>query len=110
MWRFIKDFGVLRGLLALASLMVSATSPWFGEPDYSTWGFFPTIVAPTLVVLLLFVLPLEMTMTRIFMLDQVDAIRRRLGRILLIELGLYGLLILSWLPLLRALLLAEPVV
>jgi hypothetical protein len=104
----ITYFGPLRVLLALACIGVAATSPFFGAPDYSWAGFYPTIVAPTLVVLLLFVMPLEMTMTTVFRSDAEEADRRRLGHALMIEAALYLALIASWFPLLRALVLAEP--
>jgi hypothetical protein len=109
MLEFLASFGVLRGLLAVATLVVAATSLWFGEPDYSTWGFYPTIIAPTLVVLLLFVIPLEMTMTSIFMADTEGSTRLRLQRILLLEAALYLILIGAWFPLLRALVFSGPV-
>ena len=108
MLRLIHYFGPLRLLLGIACLVVAGTSPFFGAPDYSWAGFYPTIVAPTLVVLLLFVMPLEMTMTTIFRSDASEADRRRLGHALLIEALLYLLLIASWFPLLRALILAKP--
>jgi hypothetical protein len=104
----IAYFGPLRVLLGLACLVVAGTSPFFGAPDYSWSGFYPTIVAPTLVVLLLFVMPLEMTMTSIFRSDAGESDRRRLGHALIIEGLLYLTLIASWFPLLRALILAKP--
>lgn len=108
MRRFFGYLGPLRALLVLACLFVTATSPFFGAPDYSWWGFYPTLIAPTLVVLLLFVLPLDMLMTRIFMSEASDADRRRLGHALKLEVVLFLALIAAWFPLLRALILAEP--
>jgi len=108
MLRFFTYLGPLRALLALACMIVTATSPFFGAPDYSWWGFYPTVIAPTLVVLLLFVLPLDMLMTGLFMSAADEADRRRLRHALQLEVVLYLALIGAWLPLLRGLILADP--
>jgi hypothetical protein len=108
MLNLLTSLGPLRVLLALATLIVIGTSPFFGAPDLSPWGFYPTVIAPTLVVLLLFVLPLDMLMARVFMTGADAAGRERLRRVLCFEALLYLTLIAAWFPLLYALVTARP--
>jgi len=109
MLRLITYLGPLRALLMLATILVIATGPFFGGEHESTWGFYTNLIAPTLVVLLLFVLPLDMLMTGIFMSEATARDRQRLRHALLVEVVLYSMLIAVWFPLLRSLLLAKPV-
>src|SRR5690606_17700695 len=96
--RFFRYMGPLRALLAIATVLVIAAAPFAGEVHYRDWRLIPTVIAPTLMMMLVFALPLDFTMTRVFMSDKVGAEHERYRRILWIEAVLYLLMIAAWLP------------
>jgi len=63
-----------------------------------------TMLAPVFYVMVIFLLPLDIIMSLVFMSDKTGAARLRFKKIILIELALLGLLVLSWLPFVMALL------
>lgn len=87
-----NNFGVLRIFLAAATLVLIAFAPFAGGPvDYEFPRIVPSLVVPTLVPMLFFVILLDMLMTRVFMVETEGAVRRRLKNILYLE----GLLLLA---------------
>ncbi len=92
-------YGVLRGMLLLAALAIAAVGPFVDDTVHiRDWRVLPSVVAPSLMMILLFALPLDMTMTCIFMTDATGAERARLRGALRAEALVFGLLVLTWIP------------
>lgn len=97
--RFLRDIGALRTVLFAAVLAVAATAPFAGGATvYSGWRMYPTLIAPTLAVMLFFVLALDMLMTWVFMVDHHGPERARYRAVLRGEILVLALLLVSWLP------------
>ena len=80
-------------------LLVSAAAPFSeGPAAYSGWRLATTVIAPALFVMLVFLLPLDMMMSAVFMSGREPATRARFRRIILAELALLAIMALSWLP------------
>ena len=95
---YFRYVGVLRGLLWLLTGLVIACAPLADGRVQTGWRFAPSVLAPTLMAMLAFSLPLDMTMTRVFMLDKPEAERRRYGRIFWMETVLLLALLGAWVP------------
>lgn len=99
MWGFIAKLGELRTILILVVLLLIITGPFSGGPvQTSGFALLTTAVAPALYVIMLFVLPLDMTMTRVFMKESEGRERERYRSIIRLEAALLVLMLLSWLP------------
>jgi len=97
--RFLHDLGFLRSALVVLVLLLITLAPFAGGPArFTGWGLVVTVVAPAFYVVVLFVLPLDMLMTRVFMSDKTGEERARLRRILWTEVVLLVLMIASWAP------------
>jgi hypothetical protein len=95
----LTDFGTLRlGLLAIALLVIILSAFADGNTYMHDWRIVPSVLAPSIMMMLVFAIPLEMTMTRIFITNAEPAEKRRLQRILKLEAIVYLLLIVSWTP------------
>jgi hypothetical protein len=108
-WRLVKSwfagFGVLRLMLAGASAILVLMGPFSGgQVRLEGAAVLTTLVAPVAYAVFVFVLPLDMTMTGIFMSDAAPERRRALKRVLITEALLLAALLLSWLPFLIRLL------
>jgi len=99
----MSQLGPFRITLALATLMLALAAPFaLGESQYHDWRILPTVVAPVLTVMLLFLLPLDMLMSWVFARGD-PARAARLGAVIRTEAVLVGILLLSWWPFLSAL-------
>ncbi|NKC12301.1 MAG: hypothetical protein GKR94_08875 [Gammaproteobacteria bacterium] len=99
-----QTLGPLRSMLALFALAVICMAPFaLGETHYHDWRIIPTVVAPTFMVMLAFVLPLDMAMTRVFMSGADTAKTARLRRIIRIEAATLIVILAAWAPFLRSL-------
>ena len=99
MRRLAAEFGPLRLMLALLVLATCAAAPFSDGPAvYSGWRLATTVIAPTIFVMLAFLLPLDMLMSAVFMSGRGEAARARFRRIILAELLLLALLGVAWLP------------
>lgn len=95
----LTDFGTLRlGLLTIALLVIIMSAFADGNTYMHDWRIVPSVLAPSIMMMLVFAIPLEMTMTRIFITNAEPAEKRRLQRILKLEAIVYLLLIVSWTP------------
>ena len=66
--RLAGEFGALRLMLGLIVLLVCAASPFSeGPAAYAGWRLATTVIAPALFVMLVFLLPLDMIMSAVFM-------------------------------------------
>ena len=86
-------------MLAVLVLVVCAAAPFSDGPTiYSGWRLATTVVAPAVFVMLVFVLPLDMIMSAVFMSGGSSARRGRFRRIIAVELVLLALMVVTWLP------------
>ena len=123
------DLGALRLALLVAVAILAATAPfaWLGADGPSAFDaaralaveagasgshrvgvslgvVWTTLIAPPLAVMMAFVVPLDMLMTRIYMADRHGAERARYRRILAAEALALVLLAAAWAPFFAALL------
>ena len=89
---FSRALGVEGGALGSRELNLSMGLVW------------TTLVAPPLAVMMAFVVPLDMLMSRIYMTDKPKAERARFRRILAAEAFAFVLLVAAWVPFFVALL------
>ena len=102
---FVSNFGALRVLLVISVVALIIVAPFSDGPAHATgWPLVRSVIAPTLFVIMAFVLPLDITMTLIFMSDRQGPERRRLRRIAQAETVLLVTMAVAWLPLLMRLL------
>ncbi len=106
--RIFYQFGLLRALLAFSTLALILISPFVGKSDTEPQGLFLSAIAPSLVIILFFVLPLDIAMTRIFMSDASAADKARFAVVIKGEVILFLGLLLAWVPFFSSLLQAEP--
>ena len=94
--------------MAITVALLVIAAPFALQPtNPHGWAIWPTVVAPALFVIFIFVLPLDVTMTLVFRADTQGAERARLTRVLTVELVLTALLTAAWIPFILRLL--EPV-
>jgi hypothetical protein len=99
--RWFKGFGALRLMLAALAVVLILLGPVSGgEVSFEGIKLYTTLLAPTLYVVVAFVLPLDMMMTLLFRAEaKDDAVRRgQLNRVLITEALLLVAMLLSWLP------------
>ena len=95
----LYDIGALRIMLLCSILIVILFSPFADGNVYAhDWRIVYSVVAPTITMMLVFAIPLDITMARVFMSGANDIERRRLRRVIRIEAGAYLLMILAWTP------------
>ncbi len=96
---WIRSLGTLRALLMLAALTCIIAAPFADGTTYlHDWRLLPSVIAPTIMVMLLFAIPLDICMARIFMSDSSDTEKARLKRAIFIETAMFGALALAWTP------------
>jgi hypothetical protein len=97
--KWMSSLGTLRVLLMLAAIACIAAAPFAtGATHVHDWRLLPTVIAPTIMVMLLFAIPLDICMARVFMSDSNDSEKARLNRAITIELTVLGALALAWSP------------
>lgn len=69
-----------------------------GQPRFSGFALFTSVVAPAFYVIMLFVIPLDITMSRVFMNDADGEERLRYRFIIRLEVALMALMLVAWLP------------
>lgn len=100
-----RMFGALRVLLVLFVVALVIAAPFSDAPAHTTgWPLVRSVIAPTLFVIMAFVLPLDITMTLVFMSDRHGRERRRLVRIAQTEAVLLAAMLAAWTPLVLRLL------
>ena len=101
----LRIFGALRILLVLGVVALIIAAPFSDGQTHSTgWPLVRSVIAPTLFVIMAFVLPLDITMTLVFMSDRQGPQRRRLRIIAQTEAVLLVAMLAAWIPLLMQLL------
>lgn len=97
--KLIRFLGPLRFALTLLIVLVILDAP-FARTQVETdlVGFVRSVLMPTFMVMLVFTLALDITMTRVFMLDTTGDRRQRYWRIIGLELALLVLMTAAWMP------------
>jgi L-lactate permease len=91
--------GPLRSGLALLTVIIIASAPFADGTVYMhDWRLFPSVIAPTIVMMLVFTFPLDLTMVRVFLQDAEPGERARLQAVMRFEFALFVLMLLAWLP------------
>lgn len=97
--QFSRRIGALRSGLALVTLLVVLAAPFAdGSVHMHDWRLFPSVIAPTIMMMLVFALPLDITMARIFMADAESNERGRLRAVIRFDVFLLALMLLAWTP------------
>ena len=105
MRRFFQTFGALRGVLVIVVIALICLGPFSGGDVKATGvSVLMTVVAPAFYVIMLFVVPLDITMSFVFMSDKEDRERTRYRFIIRAEIALFLLMILFWFPFIYGLL------
>ena len=103
--QLVSMFGALRVLLVIGVVALIVAAPFSDGPAASTgWPLVRSVIAPTLFVIMAFVLPLDITMTLVFMSDRQGPERRRLRCIAQTEAVLLVAMLVAWIPLVMRLL------
>ena len=90
---WLRGFGALRLMLVGSVVLLIAVAPFSGgRVDFEGVALLTTLVAPVAYAVFVFVLPLDMMMTFIFMNDAQGVCRARLKRVLVTEAVLFVLL------------------
>lgn len=95
--RLLQALGPVRVAVAVFALLCLPLV-LFSDTDDRGWGLIPGQVAPGLVVLLVWALPFDMLMARVFMTDLQGAARERYRTVIRIDALLVLALILVWGP------------
>lgn len=97
--QFFLKLGALRAMLVIVVLLLILMGPISGgDARISGFALFTSVVAPAFYVIMLFVLPLDITMSRVFMKEAQSADRARYRFIIRLEVALFALMLLAWLP------------
>ena len=97
--QFLREIGPLRVLLFILITALILSAPLAILETHKTgWLMLPTLIAPTIVPMLVFVIPLDMTMCAIQMTSKGPADRKRYIRIIWYDVASLVLLLLAWFP------------
>jgi len=96
---FFSEIGPLRSLLTFTTLLSLSMIPFTDTAvRMDGWGLLPDVLAPVVSFILLFILFLDMLMSRVFMIEADNEKRQRFSRIFWLELTQVALLISLWSP------------
>jgi len=99
MKNFFAEIGALRVMMLITTLLsLSAILFTSTEVRMEGWGFVPDVLVPVVSFLLLFILLLDMLMSRVFMIEADSKKRKKFNKIFLLELVQVSLLIGLWSP------------
>jgi hypothetical protein len=97
--RWLEGFGTLRLLLLGTALVLIALAPFSGgRVSFDGLAIVTTLLAPVVFSIFMFLLPLDMAMTAVFMSDASGPRHAALKRALITEVAIFVLLMLAWLP------------
>ncbi|MGE3773274.1 MAG: hypothetical protein AB7I32_10140 [Gammaproteobacteria bacterium] len=97
--RLFKDLGALRTILLACTLVLIALAPFAdGKVHLHDARLLTSVVAPALMVIFVFVLMLDITMTRIFSIDTSPERRAGMRRAVRIESWALLALLAAWMP------------
>lgn len=94
-----KRIGVLRTSLLVSTAIITPIGPFVDGTVYlHDWRLLPSVIAPSLMLILAFVLPLEIVMSSIFMTDADPEKKDRLASAIKAESILFVVMIAAWTP------------
>lgn len=97
--RLFDDLGALRTVLLVCTVTLIALAPFAdGEVHLHDARLLTSVVAPALMVIFVFVLMLDITMTRIFSIDTTPERRAGMRRAVRIECLALLMLLAAWTP------------
>jgi hypothetical protein len=97
--KLATDVGFLRVFHGLFLLLLMVSVPFAGgESARHGFAMWPTLIAPALVPIFFFVLPLDMFMAAVSRGGATDSEVNRLNRVLKYDIVLLILLLLTWVP------------
>ncbi len=95
-WQYV---GPLRGMLYLLVLILSVTALFsMGGTQKAGLMMFPTLIAPAVVPMIFFVIPLDMTMCSIMMSGRKAPDRKRYRHMIMFDAIAFFVLIGAWYP------------
>ncbi|AGA34650.1 hypothetical protein TVNIR_3013 [Thioalkalivibrio nitratireducens DSM 14787] len=99
MMHWLQSLGVLRSLLLLAAAFVMLVAPLaYDGVHLHDWRLLPSVVAPAVMMVLVFVILLDMLMSRVFMADADGEDRARLAAVIWTEAVVLVAMIVAWSP------------
>ena len=94
-----NDFGVLRlALIGLCLISIGLSFLADGITYMHDWRLIPSVLAPSIVMMLVFALPLDITMAFVFRSDSDETEKPRFNKIIKVESIVYFLLLACWTP------------
>ncbi len=97
--RLVARLGVLRALLLGSAALVIAATPFADGTVYiHDWRLVPSVIAPSIMMMLVFAIPLDVTMAFVFRADADNQERLRLDSVIRIEVVTYVAMLLAWTP------------
>lgn len=99
MRHFFNELGALRSMLLVATALSLSATP-FTDTDVRMegWGVVPDVLVPVVSFILLFILLLDMLMSRVFMIEANVQKRQKFNRIFMLEFAQIVALIVFWSP------------
>ncbi|MEM7469385.1 MAG: hypothetical protein AAF387_21240 [Pseudomonadota bacterium] len=96
----LLELGPLRICLLGAAIFVTVLAPLAdGSVHIRDWRLLPSVIAPAVMMMLMFAIPLDITMTRVFMADAPnEQARLRLKRAIWCDPLVLALMALAWTP------------
>ena len=93
------DFGVLRlALISLCLVLIGLSFLADGVTYMHDWRLIPSVLAPSIVMMLVFAVPLDITMAFVFRSDSDESEKPKFNKIIRTELIVYCLLLACWTP------------
>ena len=97
--RFFRYVGPLRTMLYISIAILSLTALFsMGGTQKTGLMMFPTLIAPAIVPMIFFVLPLDMTMCRIMMSGRDAKARKRYRHMSAFDAAAFAILFVAWFP------------
>jgi hypothetical protein len=94
----LHRLGPLRSMLVLSTLLIICAAPFADGSVHHDWRLIPGVIAPTVMMMLVFALPLDMTMAKVFMSDASVAERQRLRFAIRVEACALVAMLAAWTP------------
>lgn len=99
MKNFFEEIGALRTMLLIATLLSLSAIPFTDTSvRMEGWGLLPDVLVPVVSFILVFIVLLDMLMSRVFMIEADEAKRLKFKKIFLLELSEVVVLLALWSP------------
>jgi hypothetical protein len=96
---WFAGFGTLRLMLIALIVLLTVLGPFSGGTvNFDGFALITTLVAPVMFAILVFVLPLELTMAAVFRSSASSEHRAELKRAMITETVLFAMMMLAWIP------------